>query len=30
MECAALAALDEDVDAMHAYPDAMAVIQKVK
>jgi hypothetical protein len=30
MECAALAALDEDVAAMTAYPDAMAVIQKAK
>jgi hypothetical protein len=30
MECAALAVLDEDVAAMTAYPDAMAVILKVK
>jgi hypothetical protein len=30
IECAALAALDEDVAAMTAYPDAMAVIQKAK
>ena len=30
IECAALAMLDEDVAAMTAYPDAMAVIQKVK
>ena len=30
MECAALAVLDEDVAAMTAYPDAVAVIQKVK
>jgi hypothetical protein len=30
MECAALAALDEDVAAMTAYPDAMAVINQAK
>jgi hypothetical protein len=30
MECAALAMLDADVDAMHAYPDAMAVINRIK
>ena len=30
MECAALASLDEDVVGMDSYPDAMAVIQKVK
>lgn len=30
IECAALAALDEDVAALKAYPEAMAVIQKVK
>lgn len=30
IECAALAMLDEDVAAMASYPDAMAVIQKVK
>jgi hypothetical protein len=30
MECAALAVLDEDVAAMTAYPDAMAVINQVR
>jgi hypothetical protein len=30
MECAALASLDEDVAAMTAWPEAQAVIQKVK
>jgi hypothetical protein len=30
IECAALAMLDEDVAVMASYPDAMAVIQKVK
>jgi len=30
MECAALAMLDADVDAMHAYPEAMAVINRIK
>ena len=30
MECAALASLDEDLAALKAYPEAMAVIQKVK
>ncbi len=30
MECAALAMLDEDVAALTAYPEAMAVINQVK
>lgn len=30
MECAALAMLDEDVAALTAYPEAMAVINGVK
>jgi hypothetical protein len=30
MECAALAALDEDVAEMDSYPDAMAVINRAK
>ena len=30
MECAALAMLDEDVFAMTAYPEAMAVINQVR
>ena len=30
VECAALAMLDEDVAAMTTYPDAMAVINRVK
>jgi hypothetical protein len=30
IECAALAMLDADVDAMHAYPEAMAVINQVR
>jgi hypothetical protein len=30
MECAALAALDEDVAAMASYPDAMSVINQIK
>ena len=30
IECAALAMLDEDVAALTVYPEAMAVIQKVK
>jgi hypothetical protein len=30
MECAALAMLDEDVAALTAYPEAMAVINRIK
>jgi hypothetical protein len=30
IECAALAMLDADVDAMHVYPEAMAVINQVR
>jgi hypothetical protein len=30
IECAALAMLDEDVEAMTTYPDAMAVINRIK
>ena len=30
VECAALAMLDEDVEAMTAYPEAMAVIRSVQ
>jgi hypothetical protein len=30
VECAALAMLDEDVEAMTAYPEAMAVINSVR
>jgi hypothetical protein len=30
VECAALAMLDEDVEAMTAYPEAMAVIRSVR
>lgn len=30
VECAALAMLDEDVAAMTAYPEAMAVINRVR
>lgn len=30
MECAALAMLDEDVAALKAYPEAMAVINRIK
>ena len=30
IECAALAMLDEDVEAMTVYPEAMAVINRIK
>jgi hypothetical protein len=30
VECAALAMLDEDVEAMKSYPEAMAVINQVR
>jgi hypothetical protein len=30
VECAALAMLDEDVEAMTSYPEAMAVINQVR
>jgi hypothetical protein len=30
VECAALAMLDEDVEAMKSYPEAMAVINSVR
>ena len=30
VECAALAMLDEDVEAMTTYPEAMAVIDRVR